>query len=48
MREKLDLEELLHIWERKIYPQLEEYFTTIIKNSIVLNLKTSLIDEKFC
>ena len=26
MREKLDLEELLHIWERKIYPQLEEYF----------------------
>ena len=26
MREKLDLEELHHIWERKIYPQLEEYF----------------------
>ena len=26
MREKLDLEQLHHIWERKIYPQLEEYF----------------------
>ena len=26
MKEKLDKNELRHIWERKIEPQLEEYF----------------------